>query len=204
MTDTSTKDTGMTREMNMKRRAFLTTLTATSALAVMGGAALANGFADSVISQLTKQGFYNISVGTTLLGRVRIHGSRDDGEREIILNPSTGEILRDTWEAAATGSAMPIIDDIDDKAASNHSGSGGDDNDDNSGSNSGSGSSGSDSGSSGSGSDDTGSDDSGGDDSSGSSGGDSGSGGSGSGSGGGGKGGKDDDGGKDDKGGKDN
>lgn len=130
----------------MKRRTFLVGLTATSGLALAGAAAMAETFADAVISQLTRQGFSNIAVETTWLGRLRILGNRQDGRREIILNPRTGEVLRDTWQAATSGTSMPIIDDIDHRTATNDdsSGKGSDDGD------GASGSSGSDSGSGGS------------------------------------------------------
>lgn len=128
----------------MNRRHFIHGLTASSALTLVGAAAFAASYADAVVSQLTKQGFYNIAVQTTLLGRVRILADRGDGQREIILNPRTGEILRDTWQASATGDVMPIIDDVKEVSDGNTSGSDG-------------------SGSDGSGSDGSGSDGSGGD-----------------------------------------
>lgn len=95
----------------MNRRRFLFQLTATSATLVTG-AAFAASYADAVIAQLTRQGFYNIGVETTWLGRVRIVADRGDGKREIILNPRTGEILRDSWQASGAAGATPIIDDV--------------------------------------------------------------------------------------------
>lgn len=156
----------------MKRRTFLNGLTAAATLALASTAAFAATFADGVVTQLTKQGFSNIAVDTTWLGRVRIIGNRQDGQREIILNPRTGEILRDTWRAAGNAAATPIIDDIDDRSSSSddNSGSGDDGNGGDSGSD-GSGSGGSDgSGSDGGGSGGSGSGGSGGDDSGGGSG----------------------------------
>ncbi|MGL6209476.1 MAG: hypothetical protein ACRC14_06565, partial [Paracoccaceae bacterium] len=38
-----------------------------------------------------------VQVERTLLGRERITGARGGGSREIIVNPNTGEILRDLW-----------------------------------------------------------------------------------------------------------
>ena len=187
----------------MNRRRFLYQLTAASTLVLTGAAAFAATYTDAVVSQLTKQGFYNIAVQTTLLGRVRILADRGDGQREIILNPRTGEILRDTWQASGSATTMPIIDDIKDESGGDRSdgdGSG----DDNPGSG-GSGNSGSDNGAgqdnSGSGSD---GDDHGGDDNSGN-GGSQGGGNddSGSGSGGSDGGGNDDRGNDDNKGGND-
>jgi hypothetical protein len=125
----------------MKRRVFLTGITAITATAFAGASAFAATFAEDVVGQLAKQGFSNIEVGSTWLGRLRITGLRGDGQREIILNPRTGEILRDTWLTAGTRAAKPIIDDVgdsssgqsgggeEDRSLSNdtRSGSGGDD-----------------------------------------------------------------------------
>lgn len=60
--------------------------------------AFAQDFGDSVVRQLRRQGFRQISTGRTLLGRVRIVALGNGGRREIIVNPRSGEILRDLWE----------------------------------------------------------------------------------------------------------
>ena len=78
----------------MKRRMFLTLALA---FAVIGPPAFAKTFADQVVEQLRAQGFGQITVERTLLGRTRIVAQGDEGRREIILNPRTGEILRDLW-----------------------------------------------------------------------------------------------------------
>ena len=152
----------------MKRRTFLHGLTAASTMVLAGAGAFAASYADGVVDQLTRQGFFDIAVETTWLGRVRIFASRGDGQREIILNPRTGEILRDTWLAGDNRTVTPIINDID------HDTSGGDE--DSGGDNSGSGG-GDDN--SGSGGGDDNSESGGGDDNSGSGGGDNNSGSSG-------------------------
>lgn len=104
----------------MKRRAFLIGLVAG---AVMAGPALAQGVVDDVVAQLRRQGFRSIVTERTLLGRIRIIATRSDGSREIIINPRTGEILRDFWTARSGGKGkIEIIDD--------RSGSGGSDDDD--------------------------------------------------------------------------
>ncbi|MDO6457124.1 hypothetical protein Q4560_10980 [Celeribacter halophilus] len=56
---------------------------------------------DQVITQLKSQGYTRITVGRTLLGRTRIVARNDEMRREIIINPSTGEVLRDYWEVNA-------------------------------------------------------------------------------------------------------
>ncbi len=150
----------------MNKRAFITICLA--AMMLSAGVALSASVSDGIIAQLTRQGFTDISSETTWLGRVRILATRKDGSREIVINPRTGEILRDQF-TASNGSigAEPILDEVGGStgAALPSSDGGG-------------------SGSNGSGDDAAGNDGSGGQ----GSGGGSGGGGSGSGSGGGGKG----------------
>ncbi len=111
----------------MKRRTFLSGLLTTTALALSAGAALAASFTEDVVAQLVNLGFSDITAETTLLGRVRIRASRADGMREIIINPRTGEILRDVWMAAANGGTpRTVLNDIDD-SDDGDSGSGKDD-----------------------------------------------------------------------------
>lgn len=66
----------------------------TALLAVPASAQTAE---DRIVRQLRAQGFEEIEVSRTLLGRVRIVAVEDDTLREIVLNPSTGAILRDYW-----------------------------------------------------------------------------------------------------------
>ena len=93
----------------MKRRAFLAGLVSGLTLA---GPALAGDVIDSIVRQLKKQGFRSVVQERTLLGRVRIVAKRKDGTREIIVNPRTGEILRDLWTplngVPATGRSSTI------------------------------------------------------------------------------------------------
>ena len=80
--------------LNMKRREFVAGLLAG---VVLASPAFADDIVESIVRQLKKQGFKAIIQERTLLGRVRIAAKRKDGTREIILNPRTGEILRDLW-----------------------------------------------------------------------------------------------------------
>jgi hypothetical protein len=133
----------------MKRRAFVAGLMSGIALA---GPALAGDVIDSIVRQLRKQGFRSVVQERTLLGRVRIVADRKDGSREIIVNPRTGEILRDLW-TPLNGSASdgPVLNEPDKRGGKGGDDADDDDNDDDddddddddSGSNSGSGSSGS-------------------------------------------------------------
>ena len=103
-------------------------------LAAVPTLAPAQSAQDAIVAQLTEQGFRNISVSRTLLGRVRILAVSSDLRREIVFNPATGEIIRDYWED---------LDDDDDRGGTTifnpnaGSGSNDDDDDDSSGSGSG-------------------------------------------------------------------
>lgn len=108
----------------MRRRDFLTALVA---VAWVGSPARAQDFVASVVAQLRKQGFRSVIQERTLLGRVRLIAKRSDGTREIIINPRTGEILRDLWIPLRGKSGEVTI--IDDK--SGRSGRSDDDDDDN-------------------------------------------------------------------------
>lgn len=158
----------------MNRRNLITVMAGALVFPALG--AFAQDVGAGIVAQLRAQGYTEISVETTWLGRIRIVALRGGGHREIIANPRTGEILRDVWSGASGGTRTTILDDVDDGTASSggssgsgSSGSGSDDgsddngDDDSGGSHGGSDNSGS--GSSGSGKDDSGKDDSGKDDS---------------------------------------
>jgi hypothetical protein len=93
----------------MKRREFLTGLAIGAALA---SPAAAEDVVDSIVRQLRNQGYRSIVQERTLLGRVRILADRKEGEREIIVNPRTGEVLRDLWTPVdGADGKVTIIDD---------------------------------------------------------------------------------------------
>lgn len=105
----------------MNRRSFLRICAgacAGASPALVADAAFADSYQNAVVSQLRKQGYRQINVERTLLGRVRIVAARGGGSREIILNPRTGEILRDVL-LAADGGVEPRI------SGDDNSGSGG-------------------------------------------------------------------------------
>ena len=54
---------------------------------------------DQIVSQLEQQGFSEIELSRTFLGRIRIEAYSDTLVRELVFNPTTGEILRDYWQA---------------------------------------------------------------------------------------------------------
>lgn len=77
----------------MKNRATLAAV-----VALWAGMASAETLVDQVTRQLAAQGYTEITVSKTWLGRIRVEASGGTATREIILNPRTGEILRDYWE----------------------------------------------------------------------------------------------------------
>ena len=126
---------------------------------------------DYIVRELREDGYRDIRVSRTLLGRMRFTASRNDARREIVVNPRTGEIIRDyirflrSGGGTASGGYGQSYDDDNSGSGSYNSGSGS--NNSGSGSNnsgSGSGNSGSGSSNSGSGSSSSGSGSSGSDD----------------------------------------
>lgn len=105
----------------MNRRSFLvTTLGLALSAAALPGAALAQDRTEDVLRTLRQQGYDEISVGRTWLGRTRITAEGRPGRREIVLNPNTGEILRDFWEGGnrtERGGAVTDDDSRDDSAS---------------------------------------------------------------------------------------
>ena len=79
----------------MKRRLFLTTGCAALLALATALPAMAGSLPDEIVRQLRNQGFRNIRVSRTWLGRTRILAFRGEIRREIVVNPRTGEILRD-------------------------------------------------------------------------------------------------------------
>ena len=54
-----------------------------------------------IVRWLKQLGFDDITTSRSLLGRVQIRATGDIGVRELVVNPRTGEILRDVWLDAA-------------------------------------------------------------------------------------------------------
>lgn len=106
-------------------------------LALAGGPVLAQSLQDSLIAQLRTQGFVEFQVSQTLLGRLRIVAIGPDYRREIVLNPSSGEILRDYITTLGGDTVVPILvspagrtDDDDDRVDDDDRDDGEDDHDD--------------------------------------------------------------------------
>jgi hypothetical protein len=86
--------------VNMDRRALLT---GGLAMMAMARPAFARDVSDQIVDQLKRLGYSRIEKQRTLLGRTRILAESATRRREIIVNPGTGEILRDYWEQISGG-----------------------------------------------------------------------------------------------------
>ena len=64
-----------------------------------GQAAFAQDYVAAILRDLEAEGYSAITTERTLLGRVRILAENAQTRREIIVNPRTGEVLRDLWLA---------------------------------------------------------------------------------------------------------
>jgi len=67
-----------------------------------------DGYVASVTRQLKAQGYKITQISRTFLGRVRFEAKRKDVEREIVINPRTGEVLRDL-NTTITGAVVVVI-----------------------------------------------------------------------------------------------
>jgi len=88
----------------MDRRKFLVLVTAFSLSGTLPARADEE---DDIVGRLVEAGFGQIEVTRTLLGRVRILATKGNLRRELVINPRTGEILRDVTLVAedANGSS---------------------------------------------------------------------------------------------------
>lgn len=94
----------------MNRRRLITGLG--MALVLPAQVLFAQDASAGIVAQLKSQGFTQVEVETTWLGRLRILATRADGQREIIVNPRTGEILRDVWTGTNGASKTAILDKV--------------------------------------------------------------------------------------------
>lgn len=61
-----------------------------------------------IAQQLRAQGYASVDVSKTWLGRLRFQASNGTQSREIIVNPRTGEILRDFLSSTQDGAASGV------------------------------------------------------------------------------------------------
>jgi hypothetical protein len=52
---------------------------------------------EQIVDQLRDQGYHQIRISQTFLGRTRIVAISGEYRREIVFNPATGVIMRDYW-----------------------------------------------------------------------------------------------------------
>ena len=71
---------------------------------------------EQIVAQLNAQGFDEIEVSRTLFGRIKMIAYSDTHRRELVFHPSTGEILRDYWEASSGLATDPVVDLVDPNA----------------------------------------------------------------------------------------
>lgn len=64
-------------------------------LLLMAGAAQAETPQERLVAALTAEGYVIVETERTWLGRLRIVAIRGDVRREVVINPGTGEVLRD-------------------------------------------------------------------------------------------------------------
>ncbi|OOY20573.1 hypothetical protein BMI86_08540 [Thioclava sp. DLFJ5-1] len=88
--------------MRLRRDLAIAALIGALSVPVAPGLARAETASEAVTRQLKSYGYQNIDVHRTLLGRVRITGTRKGVEREIVLDPRSGEILRDLSRSSRT------------------------------------------------------------------------------------------------------
>ena len=121
------------------------------AAGLLGPPAHAATTEEGIVAELREQGFSRIEIRRTLLGRTRIIATSPTYEREIVLNPASGVILRDFWTVRGSQGgdgpsslvSRPSLRDSDGRSASGSSGDDADDDDDDDDSGDSSGSSGS-------------------------------------------------------------
>ena len=77
------------------------------AVALCGSTGFAATYEERVVVQLRAMGYTDITVSFTMLGRAQILAVSRQHTREIVLNPRTGEILRDYAQGTDTGNQAP-------------------------------------------------------------------------------------------------
>lgn len=78
------------------------------ALVLGAASAAAASYEDRLIAHLRALGYGDITLSFTLLGRAQIIAISKDDTREIVLNPRTGEILRDFAQSIETDGVQSV------------------------------------------------------------------------------------------------
>ncbi|GHE01928.1 hypothetical protein U879_16785 [Defluviimonas sp. 20V17] len=95
----------------LTRRSFLVTIAGLGPAAVLPAASWAQSpdYAKEVEKELAREGFTQMTIGRTWLGRIHILAKSKTAVREIVVNPHNGEILRDYTTTHGTGKAQEDI-----------------------------------------------------------------------------------------------
>lgn len=72
--------------------------------------ALSRTVEQQILEKLADQGYVILEQGYTFLGRLRIVAQNDTFHREIVVNPGTGEILRDYAVSLPRKSTAPTVE----------------------------------------------------------------------------------------------
>ena len=80
--------------------------------AILAVPAVAEEIGDEVQAALIAQGYEIVQVGRTWLGRLRVVAQNDEIRREIVINPTTGEVLRD-YSVSLANLRKPLFPDDD-------------------------------------------------------------------------------------------
>lgn len=83
------------------------------AFALQAAAVQAQSLQASVEQQLTAQGYRDIDMSRTLLGRARFEARKGDMTRVIVVNPNTGEVLRDISRSSGGAKGGSLVDILD-------------------------------------------------------------------------------------------
>lgn len=95
--------------------------------ALVASPLIAGTLQDEFVSELQSQGFGNISISRTWLGRTRITATNGGVNRELVFNANSGEILRDYSEKTTAAGPLPATELLNtDDSNSSESGSGND------------------------------------------------------------------------------
>ena len=97
----------------MQRRNFCLGLASSLALG-LALPAQANSLSERVERRLKRDGWDDIDITRTLLGRTRVTARKGETRREIIMNSRTGEVLRDVLIHDRDGIGSVFDDDDDD------------------------------------------------------------------------------------------
>jgi hypothetical protein len=80
--------------------------------AMLAVPAAAQDIRGEIEAALVAQGYEIVQVGRTWLGRLRVVAQNDEIRREIVINPTTGEVLRD-YSVSLANLGKPLFPDDD-------------------------------------------------------------------------------------------